>query len=80
MFAKIAEHHERHRVQRVSDPPKPATLRVGAPARRIDSRCSDRVAQSLDEAVGALDLFRDFGVGHFSVGHHGWSSSGGSLR
>jgi hypothetical protein len=50
---------------------------VGAQVRRIDNRCGDRVAQLLDEAVGALDLFADFGIGHLA-GHHGWSSSGGS--
>jgi hypothetical protein len=71
----IAERHVRHRVQRVSDPLKPATLVVGACAGRIDSRCGDRIAQLLDEAVGALDLCRDL-----SVGHHGSSPSGGSPR
>jgi hypothetical protein len=39
----------------------------------IDSRCGDRSEHLLDEAVGALDLIRDF-----DVGHRGWSSSGGS--
>jgi hypothetical protein len=48
-----------------------ATLFVGAQARRINDRCSDRLAQLPDEAVGAVDLIREF-----RVGHHGSSSSG----
>jgi len=53
---QVAHRHERHRVQRRGDPLKPATLSVGAQARRINDRCGDRIAQLLDEAVGALDL------------------------
>jgi hypothetical protein len=77
---QVAHRHERHRVQRRGDPLKPATLSVGAQARRIDSRCGDRVAQLLDEAVSALDLLTDLVVGHLGIGHHASSSSGGSPR
>jgi hypothetical protein len=49
-----------------------ATLFVGAQARRINDRCNARLAQLPDEVIGAVDLIRDY-----RVGHHGSSSSGG---
>jgi hypothetical protein len=48
----------------LGDPLKPATSFVGAQACRINDRCSDRLARLPDEAVGAVDLIRDFRVGH----------------
>ena len=48
----------------VGDPLKPATLIVRACAGRINDRRRDHLAEVGNEAVSALDLFRDFGVGH----------------
>jgi hypothetical protein len=58
----------------------PAMLRACAPTlvagfSGSNNRCGDRSEHLLDEAVGALDLIRDFGVGH-----HGSWASGGSFH
>ena len=71
-------HAVRHRVQRVSDPLKPATLIVGACAGRINSGSRDHLAKVGNEAVRALDLLTDFCVGHLDIGHRASSSNGGS--
>ena len=68
---QIAERHVRHRVQRASDPAKPATLIVRACAGRINDRRRDHLAEIGNEAVSALDLIRDVGIGHLDIGHHG---------
>jgi hypothetical protein len=66
---QVAHRHVGHRVQRVSDPLKPAALIVRACAGRIDDRRRDHLAEVGNEAVSARDLIRDFGVGHLDIGH-----------
>jgi hypothetical protein len=54
-------------------------LIVRACAARINDRRRDHLAEVGNEAVSALDLIRDFVVGHLDIGHHA-SSNGGSPR